>query len=76
MHPSYPRPTSITGQIKFVDILHLEKVENFKMVRQLMLTEKESFHTLMNANETVSFGPKLNIFTHCLFFRSNTLGKG
>lgn len=53
MHPSYPRPASIWTQPKYVDIIHLEKVQNFSSVRTLILSKEEGHHLHKNANDRV-----------------------
>lgn len=53
MHPSYPRPASIWTQPKYVDIMHLEKVQNFSAVRKLMLSKEEGHHLHKSANDRV-----------------------
>lgn len=53
MHPSYPRPSFIKEQPKFIDIIHLEKVKNFKEVRELLLSDKEGSYVLKTKNDMV-----------------------
>lgn len=50
MHPTYPRPTSVSKQIKFVDIKHLEKYKNFESIRDKILTNEEGEYTLLPEN--------------------------
>lgn len=53
MHPSYPRPIFMTEQPKFVDILNLEKIHNFKDVRKLLTSTKEGSYLLQVDNTTL-----------------------
>lgn len=53
-HPSYPRPIANKEQPKFVDILYLEKTNNFNIVREKLLTISEGKYILNNDNVTVS----------------------
>ncbi|KAK4871749.1 hypothetical protein RN001_015873 [Aquatica leii] len=55
MHPSYPRPTSIKNQPKLVDILNLEKINNFTNVREKLLKEKDGVYSHKTKNETLKY---------------------
>ncbi|KAB0801153.1 hypothetical protein PPYR_05507 [Photinus pyralis] len=55
MHPSYPRPASIKNQPKFVDIFHLEKITNFTITKQKLLTEVDGSYTLKAEAEVLRF---------------------
>lgn len=53
-HPSYPRPLANKKQPLFVDISYLEKIDNFTIVKERMLLEREGAHTINDRNSTVS----------------------
>lgn len=46
MHPSYPRPLAVFKQIKFIDIIHLEKYSKFGAVRAMLLSAEEGTYVL------------------------------
>lgn len=53
MHPSYPRPMAVSGQINFVDIKYLEKINGFDTVRNALLTEKVGSVEIMHKEKKV-----------------------
>lgn len=53
-HPSYPRPIASKEQPKFVDIKYLEKVDNFNIIREKLLSVAEGKYILNDNNNTVS----------------------
>lgn len=67
MHPSYPRPISVSKQIKFVNILRLEKYKNFESIRDMILSKNEGEYTLLPQNVRNTLNLIRNILIILLF---------